>query len=405
MRKTLLITTLLTITLLAGCQAKKPASSTTSRAQPTTTTYANRTTTKKALAADSQTWLFNKQLLSKQTKNGLSDDITVSNIAQMTTPKSWLTSKGIFTSQPINYQQISFKKWQQDSRSHLMKSYQKTLHLMTVAQVNAALHKLGADFKIKHLSDLVFLETKTGKNTIDQGFVAKGNHLYAITAHYRDLKEPTNFDRGQLFVSQKATAKTTASPVALDQLNGTWIAAATTTSANDTGKLMVKDGFMYQKRYNSIERSAIQDLAKYTLVTLNQNTIYAAQKRDAAQAGYQLTPKSIASGDSIGYLYLFMNDHELLRIGAGQATSYQKTDSLVAAADLSQTDQTIFEQLDQQKPGESASTITVKAGPAVVGMSDSINYLTDATAGQISNNIVIGNVQNGHVTIASESTH
>lgn len=32
MRKTLLITTLLTITLLAGCQAKKPASSTTSRA-------------------------------------------------------------------------------------------------------------------------------------------------------------------------------------------------------------------------------------------------------------------------------------------------------------------------------------------------------------------------------------
>lgn len=100
-----------------------------------------------------------------------------------------------------------------------------------------------------------------------------------------------------------------------------------------------------------------------------------------------------------------MNDHELLRIGAGQATSYQKTDSLVAAADLSQTDQTIFEQLDQQKLGESASTITVKAGPAVVGMSDSINYLTDATAGQISNNIVIGSVQNGHVTIASESTH
>ncbi|MEL1159649.1 hypothetical protein AADX89_12265, partial [Staphylococcus epidermidis] len=83
---------------------------------------------------------------------------------------------------------------------------------------------MGADFKIKHLSDLVFLETKTGKNTIDQGFVAKGNHLYAITAHYRDLQEPTNFDRGQLFVSQKATAKTTASPVALDQLNGTWIA-------------------------------------------------------------------------------------------------------------------------------------------------------------------------------------
>lgn len=67
----------------------------------------------------------------------------------MTTPKSWLTSKGTFTSQPINYQQISFKKWQQDSRSHLM----------TVAQVNAALHKLGTDFKIKHLSDLVFLET------------------------------------------------------------------------------------------------------------------------------------------------------------------------------------------------------------------------------------------------------
>lgn len=77
---------------------------------------------------------------------------------------------------------------------------------MTVAQVNTALHKLGADFKIKHLSDLVFLETKTGENTIDQGFVAKGNHLYAITAHYRDLQEPTNFDRGQLFVSQKTTA-------------------------------------------------------------------------------------------------------------------------------------------------------------------------------------------------------
>lgn len=54
---------------------------------------ATHATTKKALVADSQTWLFNKQLLFKQTKNGLSDNITVANITQMTTPKSWLISK------------------------------------------------------------------------------------------------------------------------------------------------------------------------------------------------------------------------------------------------------------------------------------------------------------------------
>ncbi|WP_208421967.1 hypothetical protein [Latilactobacillus fragifolii] len=82
MRKIILITPLLTMAFLVGYQAKKTAPF----AQSTTTIDATRATTKKALAADSQTWLFNKQLLSKQTKNGLSDNITVANIAQMTTP-------------------------------------------------------------------------------------------------------------------------------------------------------------------------------------------------------------------------------------------------------------------------------------------------------------------------------
>ncbi|KRM21068.1 lipoprotein [Latilactobacillus graminis DSM 20719] len=362
-----------------------------------------RDTTKKILADDSKIWLSKKQLLSQQTSRGLSEQITVSNITQQTAPKQWQMIKGQLTNQSVSYQPISFKKWQHDSRRSLIKSYQKTLHLITVAQANTALKKLGANFKISHLSDFIFLETKTGQVTINQGFIAKGNQLYAISTQYRDSNEPTTFNRGQLFTSHKIAANPTAKPVTLNHLNGTWIAADTTTSANDTGKMMVKDGFLYQQRYDSLERSAIQDLSQYSLMTLNQNTTYAAQKRAAAQADYELTPKSIASGDSIGYLYLFMNDHVLLRIGAGQTTSYQKTDSQLAASDLSQTNQIIFKQLDQQKPGEAASTITVKAGPAVVGMSKSLKYITDATAGQITKDIVISDIQNGQISIASES--
>ncbi|KZV03038.1 lipoprotein precursor [Lactiplantibacillus plantarum] len=43
----------------------------------------------------------------------------------------------------------------------------------------------------------------------------------------------------------------------------------------------------------------------------------------------------------------------------------------------------------KKKAGEVATTITVKAGPAQVGMTNSINYLTDPNAGQITETIVV----------------
>jgi hypothetical protein len=71
----------------------------------------------------------------------------------------------------------------------------------------------------------------------------------------------------------------------------------------------------------------------------------------------------------------------------------------VTDEDLPQDNITIFQQMDQKIPGEVASTITVKAGPAVVGMTKSIKYLTDATAGQITSNESI-EMNNGQVTVS-----
>lgn len=139
-------------------------------------------------------------------------------------------------------------------------------------------------------------------------------------------------------------------------------------------------------------------------MSLNQNMTYASQKTNAARAGYQLTQKSVASGDSLGYLYMFVNENKLIRIGQGQTTTYQKTSSLVAANDLPKDDITIFEQLDQKKTGEAASTITVKAGPPIVGMSSSIKYLTNPDAGQITSNIPVVGLEDGRVTISDEES-
>lgn len=127
---------------------------------------------------------------------------------------------------------------------------------MTIAQINMVLKKLGADIKIDKLSDLVFLETKSNNMPLNQAFVAKGYHLYAINPQYTDNEQTITVDRGQSFTDTR-TKKATGQIVPA-KLNGTWITPETTTSANDTGKIMVKDGYLYQHRYDSYERSAIQ---------------------------------------------------------------------------------------------------------------------------------------------------
>lgn len=223
--------------------------------------------------------------------------------------------------------------------------------------------------------------------TLPEAFVAKGHHLYSINIQYVDTKQTITIARGQSFTDTSTKKET--SQISLNKLNGTWIAPETTTSSSDTGKIMIEDGYMYQHRYNSYERSAIQKLSSYSLISLNQNITYAAQKVNAANAGYQLTQKAVASGDSLGYLYLFVNENQLVRIGQGTTTTYKKTSTLVAASDLPQDDITTFEEMDQKHPGEAASTITVDASAPVVGMSNSIKYLTVADAGQIIDNIVI----------------
>ena len=47
--------------------------------------------------------------------------------------------------------------------------------------------------------------------------------------------------------------------------------------------------------------------------------------------------------------------------------------------------------MDAKYPGEVASTITTKADAPIIGMSASINYLTDVTAGQITENKSVTN--------------
>jgi len=387
MRKSIFLMLPLLALLITGCSQPQTKQTKVNSVKPTTESL---------LKSASKTWTFSQSISSQQTSHGVSDTLTASEVSKIDNQSSWTASKGTLISTSVKYKQISLKKWQTDMRQHFTKSAQAQIHLMTVPQINAVLKKLGATVKVTKLSDLVFFETKVSGMTLPQGFIASGHHLYAINIYYRDTDKTTTIDRGQSF-TDTATKKTT-SAIALDRLNGTWIAPETTTSANDTGKIMIKDGYLYQHRYDSFERSAIQSLGDYALVSLNQNTIYAAQKVNAAQAGYQLTSKSVASGDSIGYLYLFTSANQLIRIGQGVTTTYQRTNALVAASDLPQTDVTIFEQMATLKPGEVASTITVKAGPPIVGMSDSIKYLTDATAGQINSNDPVS-INNGTVTL------
>ena len=88
-------------------------------------------------------------------------------------------------------------------------------------------------------------------------------------------------------------------------------------------------------------------------------------------------------------LYLIINANKIIRINQQIVTTYTKTSAVVAANDLPKTDIDLFKQMDQKKAGEVATTITVKAGPAQVGMTNSINYLTDPNAGQITETIVV----------------
>lgn len=377
MRKLNVMVIALLVVLVSSCSVQKKKST----AQISTI----KTTTNKIVKPAEKTWTFSKGVSSKQSPvQGISNKLTTSVISKTDQLSSWTTSKGQFIASPVKYKRISLKKWQHDLRKNYVKSAQNEIHLMSVNQVNAVLKKLGANFQITKLSDLIFLETKTSGMTIPQGFVAKGHHLYAVNIQYVDTDQPITVERGQLFTD--TSTKKTGSQLSLEELNGTWIAAATTTSANDSGKILVKDGYLYQHRYNSFERSAIQNLNSYSLISLNQNQTYALQKANAANAGYQLTQKSVASGDSLGYLYLFINDKKLIRIGQGETTSYTRTSTLVAANDLPQDDLTIFKQMDQKNPGEAASTITVRADAPFVGMSSSIKYLTDSAAGQITSN-------------------
>ncbi|WP_057895982.1 hypothetical protein [Liquorilactobacillus oeni] len=389
MRKLTFFIIALIILLTSGCSTQKQKTA--------ITTNTVKATTLKVLKPNSKTWTFSKKISSKQTSNhGVSNSISTSAVSKTDDLSNWTTSKGRFISYSVKYKQVPLKEWQRDMRKNFVKNAQKKIHLMTVTQVNASLKKLGAGFKISKLSDLIFLETQTNGMPLNQAFVAKGHHLYAIDIQYIDTDQTITIDRGQVFADTRT--KKAAGQIAAAKLNGTWIAAETTTSASDTGKIMIKDGYLYQHRYDSFERSAIQNLNSYSLISLNQNATYASQKINAARAGYQLNQKTVASGDSLGYLYLFINENKLIRIGQGQATTYQKTSTLVAANDLPQDDIKIFEQMDQKNPAEAASTITVKADAPLVGMSSSIKYLTDPEAGQIISNEAVS-LTNGTVTI------
>ena len=373
MRKSSLFILTFILFFISGCSIAKHKS----------TSYDVKANTKKIINADSKTWIFNEAINSKQTKFGVSGKIDTSVVTKANDLDLWTTSKGEFKSIATGYKQTSFSEWKKLSRKQYMESYQKKLHYMSVKQVNEALKALGAKFEISKMTDLIFLKPEIGDLMLNQAFVAKGHKLYAIDIQYMDVEQTTTIERGKSFVDTQN--KKSAKHLDVSNLNGTWIAPETTTSANDSGKLLVKEGYLYQHRYNSFERSAIQDLSKYSLISLNQNSTYALQKREAAQAGYQLSRDTVASGDSLGYLYLFTNKKELIRIGAGQTTKYQKTSDTISSTDLPQNQVDIFTRVDTANPKNAASTITTKAGPSVVGISSSIKYLTDSEAGQIIN--------------------
>ena len=101
----------------------------------------------------------------------------------------------------VNYKQVSFKKWQRDTQKNYTKSTQSKIHFMSITQVNAVLKKLGANFKITKLTDLIFLETKINGMTLPQGFVAHKNQLYAINIQYVDTDQTITLERGQLFTA------------------------------------------------------------------------------------------------------------------------------------------------------------------------------------------------------------
>ncbi|MCT0194380.1 hypothetical protein [Lactiplantibacillus plantarum] len=346
-------------------------------------------TTQKVIQAPTKTWTFDQAVSSSQTKHGVASNLDISVVDKTTAQSSWTTSNGQFLSAGVKHRQVSYAKWHHDQQRHIMKSYRHRLHHMSVSQINAVLKKLGTSIQINKLTDLIYLESgnHTDPLPVNTAFAAKGHHLYAVNIQYSDTEQATTIERGCNFTD--TSAKAAPKRVNVANLNGTWIAAETTTSASDTGKLLIKDGYLYQHRYDSYERSAIQDLSHYSLGSLNQNVTYAAFKTDAAHAGYQLTHTAVASGDSTGMLYLIINANKIIRINQQIVTTYTKTSAVVAANDLPKTDVDLFKQMDQKKAGEVATTITVKAGPAQVGMTNSINYLTDPNAGQITETIVV----------------
>jgi len=371
MRKSHFLIIILMMLILSGCS---------SQTNKKTTTNQVKAATHKVINAPTKTWTFKQEVNSDQTKrHGVSKKINPSTETKENILRSWTTDNGQFTSAPIQYKQTSLTKWKQNFQKNYQPSYRKHIHYMKVKQINATLKKLGSDIKIDQLSDLIFLKASSGTLPLNQAFVAKGNKLYALTIEYYDTDQTITISRGQSFVN--TNTKKSVEHVDTKQINGTWVAPETKTSANDSGKIMVKDGFLYQRRYDSIERSAVQDLSTYSTAELNQNTTYNTQKSEASRAGYQLNQKSIASGDSIGYLYIFVNSNKLVRIGQGQTTSYDKTNDSVSDSDLSPDYLKIFN--DNNSKEADVSILTVKSDEPVIDMSSSINYLTDPYAGQI----------------------
>lgn len=388
MRKTFILTLALLL-LLAGCGVQPKKTSQPAESTKKTTVTNVKPTTEKIIQGATQTWTFKKKVVSQQTTKGVSNQLTISPTTRSDTQTNWTTGQGQISGNTAPYNQISFKTWSRQTRQSVTKEGQDDLHFMSVTQINQTLKKLGANFKIGSLNDLIYLETKTKTMVLPEAIIAKDDHLYIINIEYITPEHTQTIDRGQVLDSITTQQKTTQVP--LTQLNGTWTAAGTTASANDSGKVLVKDGYLYQQRYDSYERSVIQSLASESATTLSKNAMFTDQQSSAAKAGYQLTGKSVASGDSIGYLYLFVNNQKLVRIGEGLATDYQKASDQVSEKELPQQSITIFKQMDAKYPGEVASTITTKADAPIVGMSDSINYLTDVTAGQITENKSVTN--------------
>ncbi|MQS44995.1 hypothetical protein [Companilactobacillus mishanensis] len=373
MKKISLLVLLLTIIGITGCGNK------------TVSDNHVKKNTEKVLNSSSKTWVFDKSISSNMEKHTLSNDISVSSMKKTSMETTWSTSNKKFHNGAIEYHQVSLKKWKQGIESHVTKEAQNTIHYLTVEQINASLKKLGANVTIDQLSDLIFLQTESNGVDLTDGFIADGNHLYQVTAEYRDVEDLRTIERGKSYLDTGVKKDITNVPV--DKLNGTWVAPETTTSATDSGKVLIKDGFFYQKRFDSIERSAIQNLQKYSLVSLNQNNTYSEQKRNAARAGYDLSQKSVATGDSLGYLYIFLSKEKMLRIGGGQTVTYDKLNNIIAPSDLSTNEIDVFKNSDNHSSGQTASTLTAKSDASFLEMSKSINYLTDPEAGQITDRV------------------